>query len=189
MPAKLSLKDEVLAVLNLSPNGLSRDELYACGRLSAHSAGQLLIALNELVDGGLVYLADPTAINEPYRLSALGKRAAQHLEAAARRLRPVSSRTVTDQARELVHGERQQAYGHPLDFCQRVADLWNAMPPQRFTPERVGLFMALFKVAREDFAHKEDNLVDLAGYAEVVDLIHKERAARAASLESAFAAA
>ena len=41
-------------------------------------------------------------------------------------------------------------------------------------PEKVALMMCGLKLVREMHRHKRDNLVDLAGYAKVADLVERE---------------
>lgn len=88
--------------------------------------------------------------------------------------------TAPARAEELVHGDRQAAYGHPLDDFTRTGRLWGAILGLEgdVPPELVGLCLAAVKIAREVNRHGEDNLVDLAGYAETVRLVHEERARR-----------
>jgi hypothetical protein len=100
------------------------------------------------------------------------------------------------EANNLVSGDRQAAYGHPLDNFQLIADFWNAHLSERIRkqgyakdalngfvleivrPEDVGLMMILLKTAREINSHKVDNLVDIPGYAKTVQMIHEERERR-----------
>jgi hypothetical protein len=74
-------------------------------------------------------------------------------------------------AKELskVFNERQTSYGTPEDNFSRVADLWNAyIPSANVTALDVAHMMILFKVARSmnPVGNKEDNYIDIAGYAE-----------------------
>ena len=45
-------------------------------------------------------------------------------------------------------------------------------------PEKVALMMCGLKIVREMHRHKRDNLVDLAGYAKVTDMVHKAKIVR-----------
>jgi hypothetical protein len=86
---------------------------------------------------------------------------------------------VTEEARSTVREDRIHQYGHPLDFCESVAGHWSVLFGIEVSAEQVALAMLHFKVAREAHQHKRDNLVDIAGYAEVLDMIHRERELRA----------
>lgn len=109
--------------------------------------------------------------------------------------------SIAAEADRLVDGDRQAAYGHPLDNFAFIAALWadylagrgllkhvaltddgsqgELAPRESVTAEDAALMMILVKIAREAHAPKRDNRVDLAGYAKVLDLIHAERAKRA----------
>jgi hypothetical protein len=82
------------------------------------------------------------------------------------------------EAEGLVHGPRQGDYGHPFDNYSDVARIWSVILRVDVTPEQAALCMAGVKMAREAYRPKRDNRVDLAGYTEVVDMIHAERERR-----------
>lgn len=90
-------------------------------------------------------------------------------------LEPVSGdETILLEAQGLVYGDRNAAYGHPADDFARTGRMWGAiLGTPDVPPERVGLCMAAVKISREVNAHKRDNLVDLAGYAATVDMVHQ----------------
>lgn len=79
---------------------------------------------------------------------------------------------ITDEAKCVVFGDRAEAYGHPLPEARLIADLWSAYKGFEFAPEDYPAMMILVKMARERHKHKRDNLVDIAGYAEVLERIH-----------------
>lgn len=74
-------------------------------------------------------------------------------------------------AHELVRGDRNHSYGHPLQDFERVAVIWSGILNMIVTPEHVGMCLIGLKLAREAYQHNRDSLVDLAGYAECLDLI------------------
>ena len=83
------------------------------------------------------------------------------------------------EAQGLVHGDRQVTYGHPLDDFSRTAAMWSAILGVPVTAEQVGLCMCAVKISRQCNSPKRDNLVDLAGYAETVQMVADERKRRA----------
>lgn len=85
---------------------------------------------------------------------------------------------VLEEANTLVHGARGVDYGHPLDDFSRTAAMWSAILGFPVTPEEVGLCMCAVKISRQCNAPKRDNLVDLAGYAETVNMVIEERERR-----------
>ena len=75
-------------------------------------------------------------------------------------------------AQKIVCKDREKQYGSPEDSFTQIAELWNAYLYPGQTPslqaKDVGMMMILLKVARESNRHKEDNLIDIAGYAACV---------------------
>lgn len=88
------------------------------------------------------------------------------------------------EADRLVHGNRGADYGHPLDDFARTAKMWSAILGVTVTAEQVGLCMCALKISRQCNKHKDDNLIDLAGYAETVNMVIDEQARRQAMLET-----
>jgi hypothetical protein len=74
---------------------------------------------------------------------------------------------------------RQEDYGHPYYAFSVVADFWTTLLAAKgklrddaeITPEDVVQCMQLLKIQREAHKPKYDNRLDLAGYAQVLDLI------------------
>lgn len=65
-----------------------------------------------------------------------------------------------------VCGDREQDYGSPENNFQTIADLWNVYLDVSMSAKDVAAMLALLKIARIASGHaKEDNWVDLAGYA------------------------
>jgi hypothetical protein len=90
--------------------------------------------------------------------------------------------TAVQEAQRLVHGDRGSAYGHPIDDFGRTGRLWGAILglPGDVAPELVGLCMAAVKISREVNKPSRDNRVDLAGYAETVQMVMDRKEAIAA---------
>lgn len=78
-------------------------------------------------------------------------------------------------AERCVCGDREQDYGSPENNFRTIANLWMAYMKDKcvspgadldILPEDVAVMLALLKIARISSGHaKEDNWVDLAGYA------------------------
>ena len=82
---------------------------------------------------------------------------------------------ILEAARKCVCGERQQDYGEAENSFTVIADFWGTYLTEKcvspgadvcLNPEDVAAMMALLKVARIATGHgKDDNWIDLAGYA------------------------
>lgn len=91
------------------------------------------------------------------------------------------------EAQELVYGDRNADYGHPLDDFSKTAALWTARLQSTgrlatgavLTPEDVAWFMVDVKWSREQNSPKRDNVVDAIGYVLTYWRILRERARRA----------
>lgn len=74
---------------------------------------------------------------------------------------------ILEAAARCVCGDREQDYGSPEDSFNAIAALWNAYLGECYLGAKdVAAMLALLKIARIASGHaKEDNWVDLAGYA------------------------
>ena len=83
-----------------------------------------------------------------------------------------SRERILTEAQKIVCKDREKQYGSPEDSFTQIAELWNAYLYPGQTPslqaKDVGMMMILLKVARQSNKHKEDNLIDIAGYAACV---------------------
>lgn len=88
--------------------------------------------------------------------------------------------SIFEEAQKLVLGDRQWAYDHPLDNCTRIGQIWGTILEldKPIEPEKVALMMVGVKMARQIHRHNRDNLVDICGYTECIDMIQKEREQR-----------
>jgi hypothetical protein len=83
--------------------------------------------------------------------------------------------TILNEADNIAGEDRSRDYGHPLINHQRIAGIWNILLGDTLkspiTPRQAALMMIGVKLAREINAQKRDNLLDIAGYVKVIDLI------------------
>lgn len=71
-----------------------------------------------------------------------------------------------EKAIEIVCNDREDIYGKPEDNFKLIANLWSAYKDAEFSSKDVAVMIALLKIARiKTGKHKDDNFVDLAGYA------------------------
>lgn len=99
-----------------------------------------------------------------------------------RRLRfdtpPTTPPSILAEADNIAGGQRSDDYGPPLLNHQRIAAIWNVQLGDTLTapitPRTVCLMMIGLKLAREINAQKRDNILDIAGYVKIIDLIDTE---------------
>jgi len=93
-----------------------------------------------------------------------------------------SNESILQEAQRLVHGDRGNNYGHPFDDFGRTAGMVSALLQHKLreplTQEDVAMMMVCVKLSREANRPKRDNRVDVAGYAEALDMVIAERTRR-----------
>ena len=73
---------------------------------------------------------------------------------------------ILDAAKRCVCGDREQDYGSPEKNFEKIAMLWSIYMGHAVIARDVAAMLALLKIARIATGHaKEDNWIDLAGYA------------------------
>lgn len=92
---------------------------------------------------------------------------------------PPAYKSPATEAAELVHGGRGADYGRPLQDFDAVASAMNAYLRKKYgkdaaclSAEDIPIFQILVKVMREAERPKHDNRVDIAGYAETLEMVH-----------------
>ena len=76
-----------------------------------------------------------------------------------------------EQAKQIIYGARNEDYGPMKDSFDRTAKIWSAILNIEVTPHQVCLCMMGLKLSRESFKQKDDNIVDIIGYAEISGII------------------
>lgn len=73
---------------------------------------------------------------------------------------------ILTQANVIINGEREGQYGSPEDSFRKIAGMWSAYLGVPLQEHDVAAMMVLLKIARvAGGAYKEDNWIDIAGYA------------------------
>lgn len=68
---------------------------------------------------------------------------------------------------------RRKQYGPPNKEFEEIALMWSVLIGADVTAEKVGLMMIALKMIRHKNNYHRDNIVDMAGYAQCLDDLHK----------------
>lgn len=80
-------------------------------------------------------------------------------------------KSILHEAEEIVNGPRRDAYGSAKESFDRIASVWSAVLKTPVTGHQVALCMIGLKLCREANKPGRDNLVDIAGYAELASKV------------------
>ena len=88
----------------------------------------------------------------------------------------MANESVLLEAQRLTTGDRQKAYGHPAEDFARTGRMWAAILGMPYvSPEQVALCMIAVKISREINRPGRDNRVDMAGYANCLQMVNEAR--------------
>ncbi|WP_228794713.1 DUF6378 domain-containing protein [Nocardia cyriacigeorgica] len=83
--------------------------------------------------------------------------------------------SILEEAQRLIHGERNQNYGHPRENFSEIAALFSGYLGKEITDIDVANLMILVKIARvKGTGYHRDSFTDIAGYAGCVERIYEE---------------
>ncbi len=86
------------------------------------------------------------------------------------------NKSILSEAEEIVNGNRQSDYGDAANNFHRIANVVNSMYPQlNINAQQCCAVLMAVKLIREGFRHKRDNLVDLCGYAHIMNEINDRK--------------
>lgn len=94
------------------------------------------------------------------------------LDKARRLLKEAHPESILDEAKRLTEGDRQSQYGHPLINFHQTAIMWEIILGVIVRPEQIPLCLICLKICREIHQQKRDNRVDIAGYANTLQMVH-----------------
>lgn len=86
------------------------------------------------------------------------------------------NKSILSEAEDIVNGSRQSDYGDAANNFRRIANIVNSMYPQlNINAQQCCAVLMAVKLIREGFRHKRDNLVDLCGYAHIMNEINDRK--------------
>ena len=89
------------------------------------------------------------------------------------RLTKGETESILSEAERRVNGDRQADYSDPVANFKHIADSASSISKEELSPTTCAIVMIAVKLARENYKHKRDNLVDLAGYVEILNRIRE----------------
>lgn len=84
--------------------------------------------------------------------------------------------TMSEEANQIVYGDREQTYGDPGANLRRIATLWSVIFGVPVTVDQVCLAMVQLKIARELHKPSRDNIVDSHGYLMLMERVRESDA-------------
>ena len=87
------------------------------------------------------------------------------------RLTKGETESILSEAERIVNGDRQADYSDPVENFKHISAIASAILKKELTAEDCVVVLMAVKLARENYRHKRDNLVDLAGYTEILHRI------------------
>ena len=86
--------------------------------------------------------------------------------------------SILSEAERIVNGDRQADYSDPVENFKHIAEIASSISKENLSPTTCAIVMISVKLARENYKHKRDNLVDLAGYVEILHRIKESEVSR-----------
>lgn len=79
--------------------------------------------------------------------------------------------SILTEAEQIINGSRNSDYGDPTESFEKIAQIASLLTNKDLDADTCCAVMMAVKLTRQSFKHKRDNLVDLAGYAEIMNKI------------------
>ena len=81
---------------------------------------------------------------------------------------------ILSEANDIVNNQVRKEYPHPTENFKVISDIATTIGNKFLSPIDCVNVLISVKLSREKFSHKRDNLVDLAGYAEIKNMIYEQ---------------
>ena len=112
------------------------------------------------------WFQNDTAKGKPMRIIDEPKTLADY-----ERLTKGETESILSEAERIVNGDRQADYSDPVANFKHISAIASSISKENLSPTTCAIVMIAVKLARENHKHKRDNLVDLAGYVEILNRI------------------
>lgn len=118
-------------------------------------------------------------------MEAVNKWADVYLGGERYRIVSTTPATVNEEADSLIHGDRNEAYGHPAEDFAATAAFWTTWLRHKYGVDitldahDIPYMISLLKHSREANFHKADNAVDICGYMGTDEMVYDYERAHA----------
>jgi hypothetical protein len=162
--------------LNFNKSAEAQEPRALTDYLKAPDDAQTDIELNTIPINKDCFEQPPSDIldleNELRQNYVVGYDSSDSVDATVYAFRALEEReNILQEAMRITTGDRNKDYGSPAEDFGRVAKLWSAILGVNITPMQAVMCMVLLKVSRQTNKNKRDNLVDIAGYARVAEML------------------
>lgn len=83
--------------------------------------------------------------------------------------------SILQEAIRIRNGDRNVDYGDVRENFRRIKEILNTIQPKVFDEVDICNVMIATKLGRELHSHKRDNLVDLCGYADILNILKEDQ--------------
>ncbi len=87
----------------------------------------------------------------------------------------IKEESILQEADRILNGDRDADYGDPVENFKRISRIASAILNKDITDEECCVVMLAVKLARENYKHKRDNVVDGVAYMEILSRIKESR--------------
>lgn len=87
----------------------------------------------------------------------------------------IKEESILQEADRILNGDRDADYGDPVENFKRISRIASAILDKEITDEECCVVMLAVKLARENYKHKRDNVVDGVAYMEILSRIKESR--------------
>lgn len=84
-----------------------------------------------------------------------------------------NKQSILEEAKAIIEGSRQSDYGDPVDSFDKIAKTASMIAGKDLSPKECCAVLMAVKIVRERHRHKRDNLVDLCGYAHIMNELNE----------------
>lgn len=78
---------------------------------------------------------------------------------------------ILEEANEITSKQRRQDYGEASTSFTNIANMWSVIIGYNVTAQQVAMCMIALKISRFLHGGQRDSLVDIAGYARVIEMM------------------